>query len=124
MTAFPKPVRWVLSRQMSVTILFAIVAGFFWGEAAGISALCGGGVGFAASLAYAWRALRQMKGDPARIYRSHWLGEGYKMAVTLVLFALVFMYYKQVAVIPLFAAYLATFVVYWVALLQPHGMER
>jgi F0F1-type ATP synthase assembly protein I len=45
-------------------------------------------------------------------------GEGYKFAVTLLLFAVVFKSYAQLAALPLFMAYMATVVVYWMALLR------
>lgn len=45
-------------------------------------------------------------------------GEGYKFAVTLLLFAGVFKGYDQLAALPLFLAYAATVVVYWMALLR------
>ena len=45
-------------------------------------------------------------------------GEGYKFAVTFLLFAVVFKSYAQLAALPLFLAYAATIAVYWMVLLR------
>jgi ATP synthase protein I len=53
--------------------------------------------------------------------RQGWVAaEGYKFAVTLLLFGLVFKSYAQLVALPLFLAYAATIVVYWMALLKQH----
>lgn len=87
-----------------------------------MSALLGGGIGVASAFAYVWRAMRTPRGgaesDPYRIYRAQVAGEGFKFAATLLLFALVFIGYKNVAALPLFLAYASTIVVYWLALLK------
>jgi len=41
-----------------------------------------------------------------------------KFVLTLGGFALVFLQYKEVAVLPLFLGYTSTFVIYWLALLK------
>ena len=67
--------------------------------------------------AYAWRSLRK-SADPRRAFQGQVLGEAYKFAVTILLFALVFVGYRDLVAIPLFVAYVLTFVVYWAALLK------
>lgn len=109
---------WVLSRQLAVAVVAAVVAGLAGGAGAAISALIGGGIGFVSSYAYVWRAGRNPGGDPQRLYRAQAMGEAYKFASTFALFALVFIAYREVAVLPLFAAYVATLAVYWAALLK------
>ena len=93
------------------------------GVDAGVSAVLGGGIAMASALAYAWRALRpsgQVVADARRAYRAQVAGEAYKFAVTLLLFVVVFKSYAQLAALPLFLAYVATVVVYWMALLRQH----
>jgi F0F1-type ATP synthase assembly protein I len=81
---------------------------------------CRGVVG---SLAYAWRIARpQTRGtdaaaDPRALVRAHFVGEAQKLALTVILFAAVLVLYKGVATLPLLLTFIATLVVYWVALL-------
>lgn len=114
-------VRWVLSCQLLVTVVAALVAGLAQDVPAAISAALGGGIGVISAYAYAWRALRgsgASDSDPKKAFHAQVAGEGYKFAVTLLLFALVFKGYGQLAALPLFLAYAATIVVYWMALLK------
>lgn len=114
----PPPVRWVFFRQLLVGVGVALLAGWFAGFHAALSALIGAGIGAVAGLAYAWRAVRPDQQDPKKAFQAQVLGEAYKIAVTLILFGAVFMNYREVAVLPLFSAYALTFVVYWMALLK------
>ncbi len=114
-------VRWVLMCQLAVTAVAALVAGIAFGVHAGISAALGGSIGVLSGYAYAWRAMRgsgATDSDPKKAFRAQVAGEGYKFAVTLLFFALVFKSYGQLAALPLFLAYAATIVVYWIALLR------
>lgn len=111
-------VRWILGRQLLLTAGVAVLAGLAGGSNAAVAALVGGGIGVAAGAAYVWRALRQGDEEPGKLYRAQMLGEGYKFAVTLGLFALVFVNWRNVPALPLFLAYILTFGVYWVALLK------
>jgi F0F1-type ATP synthase assembly protein I len=93
------------------------------GAAAGYSALLGGGISTAASLVMVWLGLAGKRGaDVQRAVGALYLGEVAKLAVVVVLFAIVL---KTIKVVPLalFAAYVATFVVYWVALLNVRLFE-
>jgi ATP synthase protein I len=116
-------VRWVLGAQVFVTLLAGLVAGTASGLHAAISALIGGSVGFLSASAYVWRALRVsgaagVSPDPKKAFSAQVVGEGYKFAVTLLLFAFVFKSYERLDALPLFMAYAATFIVYWIALLK------
>lgn len=114
-------VRWVLSCQLLVTLVAALVAGAVQGIDAAVSAAFGGGIGVVSAYAYVWRALRGSGAsdpDPKKAFHAQVLGEGYKFAVTILLFALVFKSYGQLAALPLFLAYAATIVAYWMALLR------
>ncbi len=113
-------VRWVLSCQVFVTLVAGLAVGLALGMHAAISAMLGGAIGVLSAGAYAWRALgaSKMGSDPKKAFQAQVAGEGYKFAVTLALFALVFKSYGQLAALPLFLAYAATIVVYWIALLK------
>lgn len=112
-------VSWIISRQAALTIVMAVVAVLFVDVNAAVSVLIGGSIGVVANLGYVLRALRMTSsGDPVKAYRAQAAGEGFKFLLTLVGFALVFLGYKEVAVLPLFLGYASTFVIYWMALLK------
>jgi len=114
-------VRWVLSCQLLVTLVAALAAGVAQGVHAAVSAALGGGIGVISAYAYVWRALRgsgASDSGPKKAFHAQVLGEGYKFAVTILLFTLVFKGYGQLAALPLFLAYAATIAVYWMALLK------
>lgn len=97
----------------------ALIAVLFVNANAALSVLIGGSIGIIANLGYVLRALRMNSGnDPIKSYRAQAAGEGFKFALTLAGFALVFLGYKGVAVLPLFLGYASTFVIYWMALLK------
>jgi ATP synthase protein I len=104
-----------------VTLAAGLLAWMVLGFNAAVSAVLGGGIAVASAFAYAWRAVRPpgQTGNDARVaFRGQVAGEGYKFAVTLLLFTVVFKGYAQLAALPLFLAYAATVVVYWMALLR------
>jgi len=112
-------VSWILSRQAALTLALAVVASLLVDANAAVSVLIGGSIGIIANLGYVLRALRMSSGnDPVKSYRAQAAGEGFKFLLTLVGFALVFLGYKGVAVLPLFLGYASTFVIYWMALLK------
>lgn len=108
---------------MVIALVAAAIAGGVSGLHAAISALLGGGIGVLSGYAYAWRAWRKpatgaVDADAKSVFRAQAAGESFKFALTLLGFALVFWGYRQVAALPLFLAYAATIVVYWMALLK------
>ncbi|WP_428826272.1 ATP synthase subunit I [Azonexus sp. IMCC34842] len=112
-------VSWILSRQAALTIALALIAVLFVDGNAAVSVLIGGSIGLVANLGYVLRALRMSSGsDPIKAYRAQAGGEGLKFILTLAGFALVFIGFKEVAVLPLFLGYASTFVIYWMALLK------
>jgi len=115
-------VRWVLRSQFLVTLLAGLVAGLTLGIDAAVSAVLGGGIAMASAVAYVWRALRSARAtaDARKALNAQMLGEGYKFAVTLLLFALVFRGYAGLVPLPFFLAYAATIVVYWIVLLRQY----
>jgi len=117
----------VVLGQAGMTVTAALCA---WGIAApraGLSALVGGGIATVGSLAMAGLGLGGGAGaDAQRALGAFYLGEAVKLAVVIVLFVVVL---KWVRVVPLamFAAFAATLLVYWIALLAalpPSGGAR
>jgi ATP synthase protein I len=112
-------VSWILSRQAALAVVLAFVAGVAVDVNAAVSTMIGGSIGIVANLGYVIRAMRMSAGsDPVKAYRAQAAGEGFKFLLTLAGFALVFLQYKEVAVLPLFLGYTSTFVIYWMALLK------
>ena len=109
--------------QAAITVAVALAAWLVGSASAGYSALLGGGISTAASLVMVWLGLAGKRGaDVQRAVGALYLGEVAKLAVVVVLFAVVL---KTIKVVPIafFAAYVATFVVYWVALLNVRLFE-
>jgi len=115
----PNPRRLALSvvlGQAAVTLICALVSWALADVHAAISALLGGGISSAASLAMALVGFgKQAATDPQRAIRAFLAGEATKVAVVIVLFVVVL---KTMKVVPLamLGAYIATFFVFWVAL--------
>ena len=99
----------------------AVAAAFlvFSGSTAARSALLGGAIGVAASLAMTLIVFGRGPSDPKRIARSFFRGEAVKLGLTVLLFAVVLQVFA-IAVAPFFVAYAATYVVFWIALLKLH----
>ena len=107
----------VVLGQAGVTVTAALCAWGFADARAGLSALLGGGIATAGSLAMARLVFGRGAGASAqRALDALYVGEAVKLAVVIVLLVLVL---KWVRVVPLamLAAFAATFLVYWIALL-------
>jgi ATP synthase protein I len=107
--------RFVLA-QAAVTAVVALVSFVLAGGHAAVSAALGGGISTAASLAMALVALgRLAHGGAVRVVGAFFLGEMLKFVVIVTLFVIVL---RTTAVSPgaFFAAYVGTFLVYWIAL--------
>ena len=112
-------VSWILSRQAALAVTLAVIVGVAIDVNAAVSVLIGGSIGLVANFGYVLRAMRLGAGDdPVKVYRAQAAGERLKFGLTLAGFALVFLQYKEVAVLPLFLGYTSTFVIYWLALLR------
>lgn len=101
--------------QAAATSLVAGLFLIFSGAPAAQSALLGGGIGVTATLAMVVFAFRPAGNDPRRIARGFYRGEAAKLGVTVLLFVLALKVF-EIAAAPFFAAYIATFLVYWIAL--------
>jgi F0F1-type ATP synthase assembly protein I len=103
--------------QAVLTAVIALVCYARWGRNAGLSAAIGGGIGTAASLTLVLIALRNGTRELADIVRAFYIGEAAKIAVMVLLFVVVLSTLRSVLVpSALFGAYVATFIVHWVAL--------
>ena len=106
----------VVLGQATVTLLCALVSWAIADSRAAVSALLGGGISSVASLAMALVAFRKEASmSPQRALGAFFTGEAAKVAVVIVLFVVVL---KTMKVVPLamLGAYIATFVVFWIAL--------
>lgn len=102
--------------QAAVTLAVALVSYVVAGPNAALSALIGGGISTLASLVMAVLSFGRGTGtDAQRAVRAFYVGEAFKVAVVVALFVVVL---KSMKVSPgaMFAAYVATFFVYWIAL--------
>lgn len=108
----------LVALQVLVTVVIACVLLFSQGVTAGLSALLGGAIGFIPAWLYAHKMTAVAGGSPHDLLRAQYKAEAYKFAATVVLFTLAFVLFRDVAALVLFATYLATLAVYWVALVM------
>jgi ATP synthase protein I len=102
--------------QGAVTVVVALVSFLVAGRLAAVSALVGGGISTLASLVMAALSFRRSSlASPHSAVRGFYVGEAAKLATVVVLFTMVLRTMK-VSPLAMFAAYVATFFVYWVAL--------
>ena len=112
---------WVVAGQTAVALCGALICYFVLDARAAISALCGGGIGAAATLVQVLVGLRNSAGkEPQAIVSGFYRGSVMKLIVTVVLFVLVLRALaiggRGPAPAPLFVTYVATFLVYWLVL--------
>ena len=105
----------VVLGQAGVTLLAALVCLIVEGKSGAISALLGGGIGTAASLAMAAIAFGRTPRSAPVILAAFFLGELAKLVLMIGLFVAVW-HWMRPSPGAMFAAYGATFLVYWVAL--------
>ena len=102
--------------QAVTTAVVALASWVIAGGLAAMSALIGGGISTLASLAMVLLAFRRgTSADAMSAVRGFFAGEAAKLATVIVLFAVVLRTLK-VSPLAMFAAYVATFIVYWLAL--------
>jgi ATP synthase protein I len=102
--------------QGAVAIVVALISLFVAGRLAAVSALLGGGISTLASLVMAALSFRRSSlANPQSAVRGFYVGEAAKLATVVVLFTVVLRTMK-VSPLAMFAAFMATFFVYWVAL--------
>ncbi|HEV8260379.1 MAG TPA: ATP synthase subunit I [Burkholderiales bacterium] len=105
---------------MQVAVAFGVAALFLllkdWVSAK--SALIGGAIAFIPGAFYALRLIRSRHSAPDRLLRAHYFGEFGKLMLTVLLFGATFAWVREISVLPLFADYIATLLVYWAALVM------
>jgi ATP synthase protein I len=108
----------IVGLQIMITVLVSLPLLAFKGGLAAASAFVGGAIGFVTSWAYIKKmAAPSVGGDPRNLLRNHAVAECLKLGLTVILFAAVFIFFKEVAVLPLLLTFMATLAMYWVALL-------
>jgi len=108
----------VVLGQAVVTVVVALGALWLAGRVAAVSALLGGGIATAGSLAMAGVGLAGAPAaDAQRALGAFYVGEAVKLALVVVLFVVVLKWVK-VAPLAMLAAFAATLLVYWIALLS------
>lgn len=110
-------VRRIIGLQAAVGTVLALLLWGPYGRHAALSAFAGGAIAALASAAYAWRMMVSRSRDPRALLRAHYAAELARFAITVGLFAGVFLSYGGVAALPLFLTYAAALLVYWVALI-------
>lgn len=110
--------RRVIVLQVGVTLAVALLLNWSKGETAAISAMLGGAIGFVPAWIYAHKMSAAGGADPHNLLRAQYRAEFYKFAVTAVMFALIFVMFREVSALSLFMTYFATLAVYWVALVM------
>jgi ATP synthase protein I len=107
----------VVLGQAVVSVIVAACALAIAGRQAAVSALLGGGIATAGSLAMAAVAFIGSGASAQRAVGAFYVGEAVKLAVVVVLFVAVL---KMMRIVPLalFAGFAATYLVYWIALVS------
>lgn len=88
------------------------------GSSAANAAAIGGMIAVVPGAFYSWRLIRSRQNAPHRMLGVHYAAEFGKLALTFLLFGVTFAWKKDVSALPLFAAYIATLLAYWPALLM------
>ncbi len=108
----------ILGLQLAVAAV--VVAGF--GAASGVraatSAAAGGLIAVVPGGFYVWRVIRARNAPAQKLMSVHFAAEMGKLGLTVLLFGATFAWFRDVAVVPLFIAYIATLLVYWAALMM------
>jgi F0F1-type ATP synthase assembly protein I len=106
----------VVGGQMAVAVCGGLICYLALNSRSAVSALIGGTISAAATLAQVMVGLRNSDGkSPQAVLRSFFRGSAAKLLVTVVLFVLA-LRGRNLAPAPLFVTYVATFFVYWIAL--------
>ena len=105
----------VVLGQAIVTGVAALVSLGVAGSLAARSALLGGGISTLASLGMAVVGFSQGSVNAQRAVMAFFAGEAVKLIVMVALFVVV-LKTMEISPLPLFAGYLATFIVYWIVL--------
>lgn len=117
-TTLPRTMAAIIGLQIAIGIVVAVLFLLLGNGIAAKSALIGGAIAFLPGAFYAMRIILSRHSSPDRLLRAHYAGEFGKLGLTVLLFGATFAWMKEVSVLPLFAAYVATLLAYWAALLM------
>jgi ATP synthase protein I len=107
--------------QAAVSVVAGLLAWSIAGQEAALSALLGGGISTAGSLAMALVAFRRRTGlNALQMLMALLVGEAAKLLVIVALFGVVLTLMK-VSPVPMLTTYVATFFVYWAAFAGQRG---
>ena len=108
--------RRLLALQVLVTLVVASAGLLMADVRAAGSALLGGAINVTATLVFAFRVFSAGPGSTAReVARAFYVGEAVKLLLTALLFTAVFIW-LEVAWLPLFIAYAATMLAFWLVM--------
>lgn len=107
----------IVGLQVALASLVAVLFLAVDGLSAARSAALGGAIAVVPGAFYAWRVIRSRSVAPGALLRAHYAAELGKLALTFLLFGATFAWAREVSVGALFAAYIATIMVYWAALM-------
>ena len=110
----------VIGLQVGVTLVFSFLFWYGAGRSHGLSAFWGGASAFLPALAYQLRAALARGTDARDILRAQYAGEGFKFAVSILMFYGVFTRLHVLVAPVFFATYIAALLCYFVALLTDH----
>jgi len=110
----------IIGAQVGVSLVMAAILLVAKGKLAAESAALGGSIAFIPAILYAGRMLAVTGNDPKRLLRAQYRAESFKVVGTMALFGATFLWFKEVAVVWMFATYFVALLVYWVALLFDH----
>ncbi len=107
----------ILAAQLGVSLLLAAIGGLFAGRIAAYSGLIGGMICLLPNTFLALRIIAAgMQREPRALVRGIYAGEAGKMMISAMLFIVAFTLVKPLAAGWLFAGFIATQSVMWVAL--------
>lgn len=105
----------LLTCQLGITAFMAAISVFVAGPGAAFSAMLGGVVSIVPNACFAWSVFRYQGAKAAKkIVNGLYKGEAMKIALSLILFALVFAFF-QIKPIVFFVTYILAQMVFWFA---------
>jgi len=98
--------------QVAFTVAVAFLAAFYSITAA-YSALLGGLLYLLPNIFFAWRVLSRQSNTPRGVLADMYIGEIWKMAITILLFAVIFILVPTVSPFPLFLTFILLHILNW-----------
>jgi ATP synthase protein I len=112
-----KPIRTVLKWQLIATGILGLLAGLWAGSDGMMSALLGGGVNVAANALYAVAYAKLRPANAGGVVLAAVRAEASKIALVIVLLAVILAGYREIVVAPFIAAFLVTAMLFRIVLL-------